>query len=137
LAACANSTASLPPSLLKPPDPRIGRLERFFRRYNCPAPHYVSEYLRAADRFGLDYRLLPALSVRETQCGRTEVRHNRWGYHSGRQGFASIEAGIEFVARVLSQSRLYRDKPLHKKLFIYNPRPAYPGEVDALMHQIE
>jgi len=118
------------------PDPRIARLEKFFGVYHCPAPHHTSEYLRAADSYGLDYRLLPAVSIRETLCGRTEQhQHNPWGYHH--QSFASIEAGIEFLAKRLAEHPLYRGKTLQDKLFTYNPLPAYPPEVKWIMRQIE
>jgi hypothetical protein len=143
LALSATTTADLPaagirpiPSLLSKPDPRIARLEKFFKIYHCPAPHHTSEYLQAADGYGLDYRLLPAVSIRETQCGRTEKQqHNHWGYH--RQNFPSIEVGIDFLARRLTQHPLYQGKTLQDKLFTYNPLPAYPEEVKRIMRQIE
>jgi hypothetical protein len=100
-------------------------------------PQYISEYIHAADRYGLDYRMLPALSIRETQCGLTERQNNRWGYNSGRQGFPSIEAGIDFVARKLADQPPYKGKTLRQKLFTYNPLPAYPAEVVWIMRQIE
>ena len=137
LALCANTSAILPAPV--PPDPkaRLVRLERFFVHYNCPAPRHVTEYVKAADRYGLDYRLLPALSIRETQCGRQETGNNRWGYHPGRQTFPSIEAGIDYVARQLAENPYYQGKTLSDKLFTYNPRPAYPDEVQRIMRQIE
>ena len=113
------------------------RLEQFFGRYRCPAPQHIDEYLRAADSYGLDYRLLPALSIRETHCGIEETRNNRWGYHPGRQGFASVAAGIDYVARQLADSPTYRGKSLRDKLFTYNPLTAYPGEVESFMQEIE
>jgi hypothetical protein len=137
LALCANSSATLPPLPPKPaPDPRAARLEQFFERYRCPSPQHVTEYLLAADDYGLDYRLLPALSIRETHCGIEETRNNRWGYHPGRQGFSSIEAGIDYVARQLAENPTYRGKSLRDKLFTYNPRPAYPREVQQIMLEI-
>jgi hypothetical protein len=138
LALCANSSATLPPRLPKPEaDPRVLRLERFFERYRCPNPKHVTEYLLAADDYGLDYRLLPALSIRETHCGIEETRNNRWGYHPGRVGFPSIETGIYYVARQLAENPTYRGKSLRDKLFTYNPRPAYPREVQRIMLEIE
>src|SRR5437879_1566305 len=69
LVLCATNTADVPapaarpiPALRSNPDPRVARLEKFFRRYHCPAPYHVPEYLGAADGYGLDYRLLPAIS---------------------------------------------------------------------------
>jgi hypothetical protein len=117
-------------------DPRINRLEKFFKIYHCPSPHHIAEYLRAADGYGLDYRLLPAVSIRETRCGATGKQgNNHWGYH--RESFSSIEAGIDFLARRLTQNRTYRGKTLRDKLFTYNPRRAYPEEIKQIMRQIE
>jgi hypothetical protein len=138
LVLCAKSTANLPEILERhAPDPRFARLERFFRRYRCPMPQPVADYLRAADGYGLDYRLLPAVSIRETLCGVQETRNNRWGYHPGRQSFPSIEAGVDYVARQLAENPAYKGKTLRDKLFTYNPRPAYPEEVQRIMRQIE
>jgi hypothetical protein len=120
------------------PDPRIVRLERFFKIYHCATPYYTHEYLRAADSYGLDYRLLPAISIRETQCGITaKDANNTWGYHPGRQSFPSIGMGIDFIAKRLARHPLYEGKTLKDKLFTYNPRDAYPEEVKRIMRQIE
>jgi hypothetical protein len=118
------------------PDPRIGRLNGFFKSFHCPAPYHASEYVRAADRYGLDYRLLPAVSIRETLCGKAE-RHpnNPWGFHQ--ESFPSIAAGIDFLARRLTQHPYYKGKTILEKLFTYNPKPAYPGEIDRIMRKIE
>lgn len=119
-------------------DPRIARLETFFRNYHCAAPYHTTAYLRAADGYRLDYRLLPAVSIRETLCGATAGDENNfWGYHPGHQSFDSIEAGIDFLAQRLAQHRLYRGKTLREKLFTYNPRAAYVEEVGRIMRQIE
>ena len=137
LAFCTVTTAHLPAALGPQGDFRIARLEAFFQNYNCPKPRYVSAYLRAADQYGLDYRLLPAVSLRETGCGAAERNNNRWGYHPGRQAFNSVQEGIEFMARTLTEGLYYRGKPLHQKLLTYNPRPAYPGEVKRIMQEID
>lgn len=118
-------------------DPRADRLAAFFDTYHCPKPHYVQDYLRAADVYGLDYRLLPAISIRETSCGVAEWQNNRWGYHPGHKRFHSIAEGIDFVARQLSETPPYAGKSLHQKLLVYNPRRAYPAEVEKIMRQIE
>jgi hypothetical protein len=118
-------------------DPRVQRLGTFFQAYHCPEPHHVDDYLRAADRYGLDYRLLPAISLRETTCGRTQKDNNLWGYHPGRMSFASVESGIEFLSRRLAKNPPYAGKTLREKLRTYNPRPAYLAEVERIMKQIE
>jgi hypothetical protein len=118
-------------------DPRAARLEKFFTHYNCPEPRHVNEYLRAADEYDLDYRLLPAVSLRESHCGTEAWNNNRWGYHPGVQKFPSVEDGINFVARVLAENPVYKGKNLYDKLYTYNPLPAYPKEVQWIMRQIE
>jgi hypothetical protein len=118
-------------------EPRSARLERFFRRYRCPEPTYISEYLRIADENQLDYRLLPAISIRETQCGVHENRNNRLGYHPEEAGFPTVLAGIEFIGKRLAEHPYYKGKDVAAKLFRYNPMAAYPDEVQRIMHQIE
>jgi hypothetical protein len=137
LAACVHTTADVPLDQFKPLDLRAVKLERFFQLYRCPAPHHVVEYLKAADTYGLDYRLLPALSIRETTCGAYQWENNRWGYHPGQQTFASVAEGIDYVARVLAENPFYKGKSLREKLFTYNPLPTYPREVEWIMRQIE
>lgn len=144
LVLSAAATADAPAALPKPAPPavpradlRASRLGKFFRSYHCPEPHHISDYLRAADGYGLDYRLLPAISVRETQCGVTEAQNNWWGYHPGRQSFPTVAEGIDYVARQLAENPLYKNKTLRDKLFTYNPRPAYPVEVEWIMRRIE
>jgi len=134
----ATTVTDLPAQRTPQPDPRIARLEKFFEIYHCPTPRYTSQYLRAADRYGLDYRLLPAVSIRETSCGKNaNQRNNPWGYHPGRQDFPSIEAGLEVLAQRLAENSLYKGKTLPDKLFTYNPMPAYVDEVTWIMRQIE
>lgn len=138
LVVSSNYAVNLPEASFKPArDIRFDRLGRFFQRYNCPEPLHISDYLRVADGYGLDYRLLPALSIRETHCGIEDTRNNHWGYDPGRQAFDSIEAGIDFVAQQLALTPLYRGKTVQEKLFVYNPLPDYPQEVIRIMRQIE
>jgi hypothetical protein len=118
-------------------DPRQGRLEAFFQSFGCPAPHHVEEYVGAADRFDIDYRLLPAISVLESTCGIYQRLNNRWGWDSARKGFASFGAGLEYIARQLAQGVYYRGKTLDEKVHMYNPKPEYAVLVKKLMRKID
>lgn len=120
-----------------PPDTRAAKLKSFFQSHDCPAPYHIGEYLRAADVHSIDYRLLPALSVRESTCGRYQRLNNFWGWDSARSGFESVEKGIDAVARHLAEGRYYRGKTLKEKLSLYNPYPSYTGEVLSLMREID
>lgn len=124
-------------SLTVDPDTRSERLEAFFRSYGCPAPFHVEEYLSEADANAIDYRLLPALSVRESTCGWYARGNNRWGWDSARTDFESVTHGIHFLARELSSGPRYRGKSLKQKLNTYNSRPQYARQVQNLMRQVE
>jgi hypothetical protein len=141
LVLSAATTADVPAARIKlipNADPRITRLEKFFRYYHCTTPYPTSDYLRAADHYGLDYRLLPAISIRETACGVGQQReNNHWGYHADQQSFPSVADGIDFMSRRLTEHPFYRGKTLQAKLFTYNPRAAYPEEVRRIMRQID
>ena len=44
-------------------DLREAILRRFFRESNCPAENYAGVFIQEADAHGLDWRLLPSLSM--------------------------------------------------------------------------
>lgn len=131
-----NNTAAEDVAPPAPRDSRIAKLEAFFRSHDCPAPYHVDEYLQAADAYSIDYRLLPALSIRESTCGKYQRMNNYWGWDSARSGFASVETGIDFVAHRLAKGRYYKGKALEDKLHAYNPYPDYANEVLSLMREI-
>ena len=118
-------------------DPRIERLETFFKNYDCPGPFHVHEYLQAADSHELDYRLLPAISLVESTCGAYERMNNRWGWASTQSGFESVPAGIDYITEQLAENPKYKGKSVKEKLFTYNPFPQYVRQVERLMRQIE
>ncbi len=136
LGICAFATASLNTGA-STPDHRPEKLEAFFKSFGCPAPYHVTDYLHAADMYALDYRLLPALSVRESTCGIYARENNRWGWNSARTDFSSVGHGIHFLARKLSNGRWYRGKNLNQKLHTYNPEPHYARQVKQLMRQVD
>ena len=120
----------------QPADERRLKLQSFFESYRCPAPLHVEDYLREADKNAIDYRLLPAISVRESTCGRHARLNNHWGWDSARSGFSSVKAGIRYLAQTLSLGPRYKDKPVNAKLKTYNPNLQYVAEVMRLMGEI-
>lgn len=118
-------------------DARHHKLEIFFRSFGCPAPYYASDYIRAADAYSIDYRLLPAISLLESTCGLYQRNNNRWGWDSARTPFASVREGLRYIAFQLSRGRFYRNKTLDQKIRIYNPDPAYERKIKLLMRKID
>jgi hypothetical protein len=123
-------------STLPDRDPRAVELVAFFESYGCPRPHYAEEYIRAADRSGLDYRLLPAISMAESTCGLYQRLNNHWGWNSAKSGFRSVMHGIAYITAQLAGGPQYRNKTLDQKLYTYNPRLEYVRKVKKLMAQM-
>ena len=117
-------------------DPRAAVLRDFFEALDSPAADLVEEFLLAADRHGLDWRLLPSIAIVESGGGRESMNNNILGWDSCRESFPSVRAGIHTVADQLAHSRLYKNKNLEMKLRLYNPNGAYPAKVKWLMARL-
>ncbi len=113
------------------------KLQAFFEAHGCPRPFHAEDYVAAADLYGIDYRLLPAVSVRESTCGVYAHRNNRWGWASLRVGFRSVARGIHYISSQLAFGRYYRGKDVDGILHTYNPNPHYVRQVRHLMEEID
>jgi len=127
------------PTALQSPyldDPRLSHLVEFFEAAQCPAAALAEDFLSAADRNRLDWRLLPGISFIETTGGKYATNNNLFGWDSGRGTFPSERAGIHRVARRLSKSKLYKGKDLQSILRTYNGECGYATRVAAVMRRI-
>ena len=139
-ALLATATAPQTPPLPSQPqyqnDPRYLRLRKFFSSSQAPAGRLAADFLAASDRYRLDWRLLPSLSVVESSGGKHCKKNNMFGWDSGEKEFLSLRHGIHVVASRLANSKIYRGKPLDEKLGKYNPNPEYPSRVKVVMQMI-
>ncbi len=101
--------------VIKRDDGRSRIIEDFFKSYQSPLAQQSSAFVKIADKYNLDYRLLPAISMQESLGGKKVIgnSHNPFGY--GIYGnlvvkFSSWEEAIERVGRALKQD--YLDKGL-------------------------
>ncbi len=117
-------------------DPRAAVLRDFFEALNSPGSHWAEDFLLAADRHGLDWRLLPSIAILESGGGRESMNNNILGWDSCRKSFPSVRAGIHTVADQLENSKLYKNKDLDRKLKLYNPHATYPLKVKRLMAKL-
>lgn len=117
-------------------DARVRALSAFLNRF--PVKQYSAEFIAAADRFHLDWRLLPCLSIIESGGGKVAPSHNFFGWNSGRARFESAVEAIHTVASRLAQAPHYKGKSLVEKLKIYNPVDAlYFSKVKKLMESLD
>lgn len=94
-------------------DGRAKIVESFFRRYKTPLYPYAEVFISVADKYDLDWRLLPAIAMQESNGGKKVIdnSHNPFGfgiYGDNVLRFNSWEEGIEQVGKGLKTE--YIDK---------------------------
>jgi hypothetical protein len=119
-----------------PADPRLAHLNKFFAALDSPVRDLAPEFLAAADRHTLDWRLLPSIAVVESSAGKDYKNNNIFGWDSCNKKFPSVRAGIHEVAARLATSRLYRKKGVEGILNTYNPNSDYAPRVMRIMRSI-
>ena len=81
-------------------------------------PYYVTNFLKntklepysgymveVSDKYDIDYRLIPAIAMKESGGGNAikEVTHNAWGFGNGKTVFDSWPSAIDSVAKTLKE----------------------------------
>lgn len=88
-------------------DGRIEKVRQFFAEYDSPLEPYASDVVKAADHYGLDYRLIPAIAMQESNlCKKIPKNsYNCWGfgiYDKTITRFDSYKEAIDTVTRTLA-----------------------------------
>lgn len=118
-------------------DARCKSLRAFFERYESPLVTHSADFLQAADRHRLDWRLLPAIAMVESSGGKHCEGFNPFGWDGGKARFRSFPHGIRRVAGRFARSRIYRGKTPREILTRYNPgQEAYAPKVVAFMEEL-
>jgi len=57
-------------------------LEKFFEKYDSPLKSNAETFVKVADEYGIDYRLIPSISCMESTCGKflIEGSYNPFGW---------------------------------------------------------
>lgn len=92
-------------------DARPKIIEQFLEARNSPLASYGPIFVAIADKYELDYRLLPAIALQESNAGLKMIpdSYNPFGfgiYGDTVTKFSSWEAGIERVAKTLREEYL-------------------------------
>jgi hypothetical protein len=118
-------------------DVRVEALRGFFRNIHSPLAPLAGDFVQAADRNGLDWRLLPSIAMVESTGGLHYKNRNIFGWGNGHIKFRSIRGSIYYMASRLSRSRLYAGKSVVAVLRTYNSvRPEYPERVMRFMRRL-
>ncbi len=105
-------------TIVETEDARAEIVSNFLTRYNSPmqpADYYGQKLVEIADRYGIDFRLLPAIAMQESNLCKNipEGTYNCLGFgihERGTLGFDNYEAGFERAGRELK--KYYVDKGL-------------------------
>lgn len=96
-------------------DARAKIVENFLTGYKSPLAHLSDIFIAVADKYSLDYRLLPSIAMQESNGGQKVIKDSKNPFGYGIYGklvtkFESWEASIERVGRALKED--YLDKGL-------------------------
>ena len=94
-------------------DYRVTNLRKFLIKYNSPLSDYAQDFVVYADIYGLDYRIIPAITGVESTFGkRIPVNsYNAYGWANGEYRFTSWEDSIEHVSMTLKTKYIERGAP--------------------------
>ena len=132
------ASASKPPYVEKIQDVRAQKIDNYFRERNMPLEGYGKKMVEVAEKNGLDWRLLPAISIRESSGGKHMCKNNPFGWGSCKIIFSSLNEAIDTVGYKLNNLPVYKGKSTKQKLYYYNGTvvPSYPDEVIVIMNKI-
>ncbi len=119
-------------------------IDAYFNEHDMPLEGLGQKMAMEAEKNGLDWRLIAAISVRESTGGKfdcNKVTFNAFGWGSCKINFKSNEQAIETVARNLGgnnpkTAQHYDNKTTIQILRAYNPPsivPRYAQQVMAIM----
>ena len=122
-------------------------IETYFKKYDMPLAGTGMKMVLEAEKNDLDWRLLPAIAVRESTGGKfacKKVTHSFFGWGSCKINFSSYEESIDVISQNLGghnprTAPYYKGKTLTQVLDAYNPptiKPNYKKLITKTMEQI-
>jgi len=106
---------------------KVRKLEKFFQSYKSPLASHSETFIKVAKKYGLDYRLLPAISCMESSCGKKLIEGSfnpfGWGiYGSNAIYFKNYDEAIDMVGKGLKVNYLDKGFDTPQKIApIYTP----------------
>jgi len=106
---------------------KIEALEKFFEGQKSPLKDSAGTFVRVAEKYGLDYRLLPAISCMESACGKMIIPGSYnpfgWGiYGKNAIYFKSFDESIEVVGKGISEKYVAKGLDTPEKMApVYTP----------------
>lgn len=91
-------------------DYRVYTLRKFLNKFGSPLTPYSLEFIKQADYYGIDYRIVPAITGVESTFGKQipKYSYNAYGWVNGNYSFKSWSDSIQIVTKTLKYN--YMDK---------------------------
>ena len=81
---------------------KVNKIRKYLSSRGSPLAKYAEEFVKASDYYNIDYRLVAAISIIESNGGKNTFRqYNAWGW--GKSGFESWTDGIWSVSKGLGK----------------------------------
>ena len=99
-------------------------LKQFFNKYNSPLVDHVDTFIEVADKYGIDYRILPAISCVESTCAKFYIKetYNPFGWGGGKIDYNSFDESIESVGKGLHKGYISKGLTTVERIApVYNP----------------
>ena len=122
-------------------DVRSIAIENIFKKYNSPLLGLGATYVKYADKYGVDWKLLPSISGLESSFGQFLMpgSYNGYGWGGGYIYFESWEDGIDIINKTLRGN--YMDKWGATDVWsigpIYAESKTWSVRVNGFMNEIE
>jgi hypothetical protein len=137
----AGSSAELREQAPSQNDIRVEILKRFLESYNSPLAEFAQEFVSASDKYGLDWRLVPAITGVESTFGKRIPggSFNAYGWANGDYRFKSWEDSIEIVCQTLRNKYIDKGAPSINKIArrYAPPSSTWAWKVKYFMYKIE
>ena len=122
-------------------DNRLEKLTAFLEKYDSPLVPYAETFIFMADKYQIDWKLLPAITGVESTFGKQIPfnSYNAYGWNNGNYRFQSWEDSIEIVSKALKEKYYNRglDNPYKIGRVYAPPSPFWGNRVNNFMKMIE
>ena len=148
VSAAENSSGSsamlLNPGVDTAPDNRVKILEEFLKQYNSPLVPHAVDFVRYADEYDLDWKLVASISGLESTFGKAIPynSYNGWGwgiYGDNMIRFSSWTEGIKTVSECLRKNYINKwgADDVYEIGKFYAASPTWADRVTYFMEKIE
>lgn len=122
-------------------DYRVITLENYLESHNSPLTPYSVYFIETADKYGLDWRLVPAITGVESTFGKRipHNSYNAYGWANGSYSFDSWDESIDVVSKTLKEKYIDRGATTINEISrIYAPPSStWAGNVKFFMKKID